>query len=159
MELLSVDPVMEGDGREWRTHAKLVAGKAGSTWAPGVRLGLYSAGTHAVVPIPRCSVHHPSINAAVRAIQEATEEAGVVAYDEVRGEGMLRYCQLSVERSSGKVQATLVWNTDTLTESSPHSQRLLRQLQAQSPELFHSVWFNWNTGRGNTIVARDLRKW
>ena len=90
----------------------------------GVRLGLYQAGTHNVKPIPDCVVHHPCVNQAVgeiashggcygnnradcpqvAAIERATAEANIVAFDEFQREGMLRYVQLSVERHTGTIQ-------------------------------------------------------
>lgn len=56
----------------WRTVAKL-ATRPVSKWR-GVELGLYSAGSHNVIGIPDCRVHHPSVNLAVDAVQEATKK-------------------------------------------------------------------------------------
>ena len=57
----------------WRTVAKL-ATRPVSKWR-GVELGLYSAGSHNVIGIPDCRVHHPSVNLAVEALQESTKKA------------------------------------------------------------------------------------
>ena len=47
----------------WRTHAKLAATPRGKYG--GVQIGLYKAGSHSVLPIPQCRVHHPAINEAI----------------------------------------------------------------------------------------------
>lgn len=66
-----------------------------------VALGLFARGTHDLVEIPDCVVHHPRINAAVAAITEAASRCGVKAYDEIDGTGELRYVQLTaVARST-----------------------------------------------------------
>ena len=54
--------------------------------------------------------HHPSINAATTAVALACQEMGVDAYDETSGTGYLRYIAMNVERSTGRVQLTLIWN-------------------------------------------------
>ncbi|CAN0489182.1 unnamed protein product, partial [Ectocarpus sp. 12 AP-2014] len=56
----------------WRTLAKLAA-RPVSKWR-GVELGLYSAGSHNVIGIPDCRVHHPSVNLAVKTLQESTKK-------------------------------------------------------------------------------------
>jgi hypothetical protein len=79
-------------------------------------------------------VHHPAINAAVASLTSATIKCRTTAYvDPILssskkkkkggggngmtgnlkgGEGMLRYVQLQVERDTGKVTCSLVWNAD-----------------------------------------------
>ena len=54
--------------------------------------------------------HHPSINAATTAVALACQEMGVDAYDETTGNGYLRYIAMNVERTTGRVQMTLIWN-------------------------------------------------
>lgn len=61
----------------WRTVAKL-ATRPVSKWR-GVELGLYSAGSHDVIGIPECQVHHPSVNLAAAAVQEATKKVHMCA--------------------------------------------------------------------------------
>lgn len=65
------------DPHNWRTVAKLAV-KPVSRWG-GVELGLYRHGSHDIVGIPDCRVHHPSVNLAVTTIQEAVKKVGSAA--------------------------------------------------------------------------------
>jgi 23S rRNA (uracil1939-C5)-methyltransferase len=99
----------------WRTQAKLAVAPKSSSWAKdGCVFGLYRKGTHSVLEIPVCAVHHPSINVAVEALVNATKKVGTSAFTEDSREGGLRYVQLQVERSTGRVCLTLVWNAESL---------------------------------------------
>ena len=91
----------------WRTVAKLAVRPSASNG--GVAVGLFRSGSHKVVPIPDCRAHHPSVNAAAKAVREACDDLGIRAYDEKgTGEGMIRYVAANVERRTGRVQLTLV---------------------------------------------------
>lgn len=144
----------------WRTQAKLVAAQKNSAWAKdGCVFGLYRQRTHQVESIPNCEVHHPSINRAVAVLQEASQKVGNSAYDEERREGGLRYIQLQVERTTGKVCLTLVWNAETLKETQPAVARLVKEIHQLDNELWHSVWVNCNDSPGNNIFARNPKRW
>lgn len=60
------------DPLAWRTVAKL-ATRPVSKWG-GVELGLFKLGSHDVVGIPECRVHHPSVNAAMAAVQDSARK-------------------------------------------------------------------------------------
>jgi 23S rRNA (uracil-5-)-methyltransferase RumA len=128
---------------EWRYRAKLaVRGKAGD-----VKIGLYKKGTHTVLDIPFCKVHHPSINRAVTEIKKFIELEKIEPYNEHTQKGQLRYIQLVVERATGKVQATFVLNLHS--EDSPS-----KWLNLNS-KIWHSIWLNFNTSRTNNIFGND----
>ena len=98
----------------WRTVAKLATRPdpvADSTGKKKMIIGLFEPKSHAIVPVPNCSAHHPSINAAVSSLTEMCNRIGITAFDEKTGTGYLRYLAMSVERQTGKVQLTLVWNS------------------------------------------------
>ena len=61
--------------------------------------------------------HHAAINEALQVVHGACVEAQVLGYEELQGSGQLRYLKLDVERSSNKVQLTLVWNAKSLEEA------------------------------------------
>ena len=143
----------------WRTQAKLAVTSRSSTWTKdGLKFGLYRRRSHQVVSIPDCAVHHPAINRAVEVLEQATKKAGTSAYDESSREGELRYIQLQVNRLSGKICLTLVWNAETMKAAQPALSRLLKELR-NSPDLWHSVWVNCNNGIGNNIIARNPQRW
>ncbi len=131
----------------WRCRGKLAV--RGTMENP--LIGLYEAGTHHVVDIPLCRVHHPQINVAMEQVKKWIRDEKIQPYDEIAQKGLLRYIQCVVERSSNKIQLTLVLNTST-----PEKIRSsLNQLWSQAPELWHSLWVNVNTQRTNAIFGQD----
>ena len=153
----------------WRTQSKLAVappggGGSSSSWtAKGCSFGLYEPGTHNLIPIPGCTCHHPSINTAVEILTKVTERCLIVPYDEDRNYGQLRYIQLRVERSTDKVELTLVWNAETLKECQPGLSRIVKELKKASKEnyesIWHSVWCNTNDARGNAIFSNGDHRW
>ncbi len=149
--------VVIGKHHGWRTHAKLVVAPE-NKWG-GIKMGLYSLGSHEVIPIPKCRVHHPRINEAADVIKYSAKALKLDGYSESKMQGHLRYVQLSVERRSGKVQATLVWNAASFKEARPQLQLLVKRINKTAPNLFHSVWANFRTGPGNTIFSFIPKNW
>ncbi len=149
--------VVIGKHHGWRTHAKLAVAPE-NKWG-GIKMGLYSLGSHEVIPIPKCRVHHPRINEAVYVIGYSAKMLKLDGYSESKMRGHLRYVQLSVERKSGKVQATLVWNAASFREARPHLQLLVKKMNQTAPHLFHSVWANFRTGPGNKIFSFTPKSW
>lgn len=149
---------------QWRTQAKLaVAPASDNAWSrqAGCRFGLYQRGSHVVLPIPDCAVHHPSINRAIQILQECTAQAGTAAFSESSREGGLRYVQCQVERTTGKVILTLVWHADQLKDAQPALGRLVKALQTydKKESLWHSIWCHCNDSAGNVIFHRNPRRW
>jgi 23S rRNA (uracil1939-C5)-methyltransferase len=133
----------------WRCRAKLAI--RGTAQYPFV--GLFRKGSHDVVPIPSCRIHHPAINIAVEHLKAWIKDSGIEPYDEARGCGALRYAQCVVERSSQKVQLSLVLNA-------PDSDKLLwmdktRPLWKEGGPLWHSLWLNFNQRRDNVIFGME----
>ncbi len=128
-------------------------------------LGLFAAGTHDVLPIPRCVAHHPSINLAAAALQAAAAEARTPPYDDASGAGFLRYVQLTTHgvASDAPVEVTLVWASSPPAPFAPPSDELLvlvrALLDAAPANLVASVWVNYNPSRGNAIMANDSQHW
>lgn len=137
-----------GSPHGWRTRAKLAV--RGSATNPSI--GLFEEGSHQVVNIPLCRVHHPAINQAVSVIKQWMIQNKVVPYDENTGNGLLRYIQLAVERSTGLIQLTLVLNKMIEPEKDVH---FFNSLWSLHPGLWHSVWFNYNTRRDNVIFGTE----
>lgn len=144
----------------WRTQAKLVVTERSSSWAnDGCMFGLYKRGSHEVLEIPKCAVHHPSINLAVEALEKATAKVRTSAFSKDSREGGLRYVQLQVERSTGKVSLTLVWAASELKYAQPALSRLTKELSKSFPQLWHSMWCHCNEGPGNNIFTRNGKNW
>lgn len=135
-----------GPSVKWRTRAKLAV--RGLLDSP--LIGLYRRGSHEVVEIPQCAIHHPNINRTVLLLERWIQEEKIPPYDEKKGKGLVRYLQLVVQRSTGKVQLSLVLNTHLLPE------KLKLSLQAfwnEHRDLLHSIWINFNQRRDNVIFS------
>ena len=145
----------------WRTQAKLAVAPKSSSWAKdGCSFGLYQRGSHNVVTIPDCQVHHPNINRAVEALTEATSRVSTPAFSRDSNDNVgLRYVQFQVERSTGKICLTLVWAASELKYSQPALSRLTKELQRLDPDLWHSIWCHCNDGPGNNIFSRNAKNW
>lgn len=139
-----------GNPHGWRCRAKLAV--RGSAEDP--HIGLFEEGSHRVVDIPQCRVHHPAINQAVFALGQWMVQHHIAPYDEVTGKGLLRYVQLAVERKTGKVQVALVLN-QAAAEPGRDGLVTFGELWKQHPDLWHSLWLNFNIRRDNVIFGTE----
>jgi len=141
---------MTGPGAGYRHRARLSVRPGGA----GAELGIFELGSHRLVSIPECLVHHPSIRALHELLARELEVHAVPAYDEAQHAGVLRAVQMAVERSSGRVQLVLIVR-DRLGPGS-HARKLLGPLLSalsQASELVHSVWLNAQPERTNTLLG------
>ena len=143
--------VVSGQTAGFRHRARLaIRGRVGTP-----KLGLFELGTHRVVHIPNCSVHHPLINRVANVVRRALVDAKVTCYSEAAHLGVARYLQVVVERSSQTAQVVIVANSATpqpLAECSI----LIRERLGKD---LHSLWFNANLERSNTILGADFHPW
>ena len=172
-------PVFLGEKEGWRTLAKLAVRKDAvaqqqqqQQQQPQLTVGLFAPGSHDLVPALDCPVHHPAINSAVAFLQEQARFLKITAFDEATGTGQLRHVALSVQRHTGSVQLTLVWNSDGSLES--ENLDLLRLVQAlivsyqdetcekkqNSSVVWHSIWVHYNSSwkHANAIFSHT-GKW
>jgi len=142
--------VQTGARRRFRYRARLmVRGRPGAA-----KIGIFGEGSHRVVDMPTCPIHHPLINRAALALKASMRELGTSAYADAAHTGLVRALQVVVERSTQTAQVMLVCNA-----SHPGSARVLLQRFAErlGPEL-HSLWWNGNPERTNTIVGPHLER-
>jgi 23S rRNA (uracil1939-C5)-methyltransferase len=118
-------------------------------------MGVFQEGTHRIVDVPRCLVHHPLVNDVVAAVKDAVRQTRVAPYAERVHRGLLRYVQVVVERSSGSAQVVLVSNSDDPEVLDPLAGAIRNAL---GPRL-HSLWWNGNTARTNTILGPRWHRW
>lgn len=137
-----------GSMTRWRTRAKLVI--RGDSKNP--KIGLFKKGTHEVVEIPHCQIHHPKINEAVLYLKKFIQDVDLAPYNEISGNGLLRYAQFVVQRQTGKVQLSLVLNTHSLSED---LRKKLELFWIEKKDFFHSIWVNFNTRRDNVIFGEN----
>ena len=138
------EPV-EGAPFGYRHRARLaVRGRAASP-----KIGLFQEGSHRIVDIPSCPVHHPLVNEVAAAVKEAVRRTGVAPYAEASHRGLLRYVQVVVERPSASAQVVLVANDESPDGLDPLARALRDRLGAR----LHSLWWNGNPARTNTILG------
>jgi tRNA/tmRNA/rRNA uracil-C5-methylase (TrmA/RlmC/RlmD family) len=135
----------------FRHRARLaIRGRLGSP-----KLGLFESGTHRVVHIPNCSVHHPLINHVANVVRRALVDAKVTSFSDAAHLGLARYLQVVVERSSQTAQVVIVANSAT-PEPLAECANLVRERLGKD---LHSLWFNANLERANTILGPDFHPW
>lgn len=133
-------PLHRGKNTEWRIRAKLAIRKD--------KMGLYKRGTHDVLDIPNCLVHHPAINRAQKLVANAIQSLSLPSYDEREGKGLMRYIQCIVERKTGLVSLTLV-----VTKNDKSVNDLASMLCEKYR--WHSLWMNINPHRDNRIFSEN----
>lgn len=148
---LSAVPVVSGPTAGFRHRARLaIRGRLGTP-----KLGLFELGTHRVVHIPSCSVHHPLINHVANVVRRALVDAKVTSYSDGAHLGVARYLQVVVERSSHTAQVVIVANSVT-PQPLAECANLIRERVGKE---LHSLWFNANLDRSNTILGPDFHNW
>jgi tRNA/tmRNA/rRNA uracil-C5-methylase (TrmA/RlmC/RlmD family) len=144
-------PVVSGELTGFRLRARLaIRGRLG---AP--KLGMFELGTHRVVHIPNCVVQHPLINRVAAVVRGALIDAEIAPYAETVHRGLARYLQVVVERSSETAQVVIVGNSQT-AEPFTECFELIRDRLGDD---LHSLWFNAQCERSNTILGREFTRW
>jgi 23S rRNA (uracil1939-C5)-methyltransferase len=144
-------PVISGPTAGFRHRARLaIRGRLGSP-----KLGLFEQGSHRVVHIPHCSVQHPLINRVAAVVRRALVEARVTCYSDKVHLGVARYLQVTVERSSQTAQVVMVANSATPEPLAACFDLIRERLGSE----LHSLWFNANGERSNTILGPEFEHW
>jgi len=123
-----------------------------------VRLGIFEEGTHRLVPISRCPLHHPVLIDVAAAIEAELQDKNVSAYDEERHVGLVRAVQLVVARQgsgqhSGQVQVTFVVREESALWPRPgHPFEAVLLGLAARPDV-QGVFLNAQPERSNTLLG------
>jgi len=133
----------------YRTSAKLVLGRVRRQTV----IGLYRRGSHDIVDIGDCPLHHPLINRIVAVVREEIDKLQIPVYDPKRGQGLLRYLLVRVAPQANKAMVTLV----TRERDYRQLTHLAKWLQRKVPEVI-SVHQNVNATSGNVITGRETFK-
>jgi 23S rRNA (uracil1939-C5)-methyltransferase len=143
--------VISGQTSAFRSRARLaIRGHLGSP-----KVGLFELGTHRVIHVPRCSVHHSLINQVAAIVRRALIDARVTCFSERAHLGLARYLQVVVERSSQTAQVVLIANSANAEPLAACLDVIRQQLGSQ----LHSLWFNANLERSNVILGGDFLNW
>ncbi|KAG6559902.1 putative RNA methyltransferase SP_1029 [Candidatus Rhabdochlamydia oedothoracis] len=135
-------PLIYQEPQGWRFRAKLaVRGDANFPL-----IGLFQRGTHNVVSIPNCPLHHRAILKSYQQVRQTMIDFQITPYDECKG--VVRYLQFLVEEKSQMVQLSIVVN---ISESTNKLHAWIRHLYSLGG--FHSTWLNFNTEKTNRIFG------
>lgn len=133
----------------YRASAKLVvARKRGKG-----QVGMYRRGSHDVVDIADCPLHHPLINRVAAVVREELDRRNISAYDANHRRGLLRYLLVRVNPAYDKAMVTFVTSERNYREVT----HLAKWLQRKVPEVI-SVHQNVNSSTGNVIYGRETFK-
>jgi 23S rRNA (uracil-5-)-methyltransferase RumA len=131
-----------------RFKAKLaVRGKMGK-----IKIGLFKENSHEVFDIPKCSLHHPSINKGVFLLKKFLKIFKITSYDEKTKKGAISYIQLFVCRKTKKVQLTLVLNDESKKDL---LKKMARKLFFKS-KIWHSIFLNLKKEDSNYIFGNEF---
>lgn len=130
----------------YRTSAKLTFGRVRGQ----VRIGMYRRGTHDVVDIGDCPIHHPLINRIVRTVKDEVTRQEIFVYDPVKKRGLLRYLTIRVSPTFDKALVTFVTAERNFREIT----HLAKWLQKKVTEVI-GVHQNVNASEGNIIFGRE----
>jgi 23S rRNA (uracil1939-C5)-methyltransferase len=135
----------QGPPTAFRRRARLaIRGRAD---AP--KIGIFEAGSHRVAHIPKCLVHHPVVNRVSARVRDAHARHRVPTYSDAAQLGVARYLQVVVERETDLAQVTVVTNGESPSELSSFFDDLCATLASD----LHSLWWNGNPERTNTILG------
>ncbi len=129
----------------YRNQAKLVA----RTTRAGFLLGIYRPGTHRVVDIRRCPVHHPLIAPVLEAVANVVERYALPVYDEDSRSGVLRYVIVRVSAWMRATQIVLV----THGRHFAHKREVVQALRRVRSVV--SIVQNINSEPGNAIFGSE----
>lgn len=142
--------VFRGKSTGFRHRARLAV--RGRVTSP--KIGIFETGTHRVVDIPRCLVHHVLVNEVAAELRAAMKTTRSTAYSDDAHQGLVRYVQVVVERRSQTAQVVVVTNDASPDAAGALFTELARRL---GPRL-HSLFWNGNPERTNAIVGPHWRK-
>jgi 23S rRNA (uracil1939-C5)-methyltransferase len=117
------------------------------------KLGIFEAGSHRAVHIPRCLVHHPVINRVAAVVRNTLASHRVPTYSDAAHVGLARYLQVVVERGSERAQVTFISNGSSPDALLPFFADLRDALGAD----LQGLWWNGNPERTNTILGPHWR--
>jgi tRNA/tmRNA/rRNA uracil-C5-methylase (TrmA/RlmC/RlmD family) len=99
-------------------------------------------------------VHHPLVNEVAREVRRILAELRVAPYSDQAHLGTVRALQLAVERSSQTVQLVVVTRDAHLPPLDP----LFAAISERIGNKLHSLWWNANPERTNTLLGPDFVK-
>jgi 23S rRNA (uracil1939-C5)-methyltransferase len=117
------------------------------------KIGIFELGTHRVVHIPDCRVHHPLVNEVAGVVRRALVEQRIAPYSDQAHAGRVRYLQIVVERTSQSAQLVVV----TRDEEPVGLEGLFDAISTRLGPKLHSAFWNGQPERDNAILGSRWR--
>ncbi|HET9931527.1 MAG TPA: hypothetical protein VFQ35_12595, partial [Polyangiaceae bacterium] len=135
----------EGAALDFRVRARLaVRGRAGQP-----KIGIFQLGTHRVVHIPQCRIHHPVINEVSEQVRQALAAHRLPLYSDSAHAGRVRYLQIVVQRQSGSAQLVVVTNDPAYSGLDAFFSDVAERLGSR----LHSLFWNGQPERSNAVLG------
>jgi 23S rRNA (uracil1939-C5)-methyltransferase len=114
-------------------------------------IGLFAPGSHKVVDILGCPVHHISIDKILPLLQQKLDDSSLDPWDEKNHSGDIKYLIIRASHLTGKLMLTFVCaNQSSLLQ--------LRKIVRSLPStMVSSTWANINTTSGNAILGEKMK--
>lgn len=121
-----------------------------------MQLGIFEAGTHRLVHIPHCPIHHRAILEFLPELIQWLNEMRIEPYREDTHQGLLRALQFAVEPQSERLQLVLLVKDEL---SKPHALvEIFSPLWQCFVERFSGVFLGALPEVGNSLLAQRLVK-
>jgi 23S rRNA (uracil1939-C5)-methyltransferase len=144
VELRPIVPAPEAYGYRNKMEFTVAAGAGG-----GVTVGLHEAQRYdSVLDIERCLLQSDRMNALLDEARRFVATAGLSAYDQASGEGLLRFLMLREGTHTGEAMVNVVTSAPAVSELAPLAERL----RARVPETA-SVVVNVNPKKASVAVG------
>ena len=114
--------------------------------------GLYEMGSHQLVDIGSCSIHHPKVNEMVQVTKEILKQLNIPVYDEKKNKGMIKHIVGRVGFETDEAQLTLI----TATEEIPKVRELILELRFRLPYI-RSIVQNINPLKTSIIFGNKTK--
>ena len=112
--------------------------------------GFFAKHSHEIIASDTCDIQHPVSDKAKKAVLEYMRRYSVPAYNEVTGQGLIRYVATKTGFYTGETMVIIVATRSKI----PHTRELVSMLKKEIPGL-ESVVLNVNSKRGNVILGEE----
>ncbi len=130
----------------YRNKAELQTGMD----ADKIVTGLYAVGSHRLVDISGCPIHHPVVNQVIERVKAILGELNIPIYNERTRKGAIRTVVARVGQASGQVQLTLITAVDRM----PHADRLVARIREELP-MVATIAYNIHKGKSPLVFGEQ----
>ncbi len=120
--------------------------------------GFYAQRTHEIIVNDDCFLSPREHRAILEILLRELEKAGIEAYDEMTGRGLVRHILIRQGFATGEIHVCIIINGKTMPHAAEIADKLMKMtFPAESGNLrVVGVSLNENTGRGNTILGERM---